>query len=152
VSIAIKYDLVGTGWSACRVVLGDEQIEVTASYLSDALGNLSAGAVLLLEGADEVRFSFDEEPGEYRWIIRQANDEAHLRILGFDRLWGNQPDEEGQLLLDTRLTPRDFARAVRDALVAVRDRFGPAGYRERWVDHDFPEVELNRLDELLRNA
>jgi hypothetical protein len=40
--VDLHYDLTGTGWSECRVSIGDSRCDLTASYLSDALGDLAA--------------------------------------------------------------------------------------------------------------
>jgi len=40
--VEFRYQLAGTGWSECRLSIGDTRCEITASYLSDALGDLAA--------------------------------------------------------------------------------------------------------------
>jgi hypothetical protein len=66
--VEFLYELTGTGWSECRLSIGDARCEVTASYLSDALGELASAVedVLRWPGVD-ARAVFVEEPGEYRW-------------------------------------------------------------------------------------
>jgi hypothetical protein len=66
--IDLHYELTGTGWSECRVVIGESRCDLTASYLSDALGDLAAAVedVLRWPGVD-ARAVFVEEPGEFGW-------------------------------------------------------------------------------------
>jgi hypothetical protein len=98
--VAVKYDLTGTGGSECFVEIGDQQAHLTASYLSDALGDLLHAVVALLRGGKEAGASFAEEPGEYRWRLRRrGSDQVSIRILWFEELW-SQPDEKGKAVLD----------------------------------------------------
>jgi hypothetical protein len=48
---------------------GASSATITASYLMDALGLLLEDVGSMLEGVDEARCSWEEEPGEYRWIF-----------------------------------------------------------------------------------
>lgn len=144
--IEIDYRLVGTGWSTCIVRADQGHVEVTASYLSNALGDLATAAVMLLEGTTQVRFSFDEEPGEYRWILEVTRDRVRVRILEFKELWGGEPDDAGQVRLDAACSIEEFAQAVRHTLRDVLSTHGREGYRAQWVEHDFPQSELDTLE------
>ena len=144
--IEIDYDLVATGWSTCVVRTDQGHADITASYLSNALGDLAAAAVMLLEGATEARFSFDEEPGEYRWLLEVTSSGLRVRILEFEELWGDQPDDAGRVRLDALCSVDEFAGAVQRALKAVDAKYGVEGYRKKWVEHDFPKAELDTLE------
>jgi hypothetical protein len=91
-SLNIDYRLSGSGWARCTVRFGDAQCEISASYLSDALGKLVLSAVAVLSGFQALSLGFDEEPGEYRWsITRVGADDISIRLLSFDRLWAISP-------------------------------------------------------------
>ncbi len=147
-SCAIDYRLVGTGWSTCSIELDAVRVTVSGSYLSDCLAALADAALLLLRGASEARCSFDEEPGEYRWILQHEGTHVRIRILAFPELWGELPDDKGQLILDGKCELPSFAAAMRDALQRVLDEHGLDGYRAMWVEHDFPSAQLSALREL----
>ena len=91
------YRLTGTGWSEARLGDGPCSVRITASYLGDALGELLEAVGVLLEGAEQARCSWAEEPGEYRWIFDRAGSDVRLRVLdeyGEDeylRLWAQNP-------------------------------------------------------------
>ena len=52
-SLTIDYRLTGTGWAGCRVTDAGASCELTASYLSDALGSLVlAGNAVLTDNND----------------------------------------------------------------------------------------------------
>ncbi len=148
--LSITYELVGTGWSSCTVEAGEARAELSASYLSDALGNLVLSAMSVMSGSRALEFGFDEEPGEYRWSIEYTDINAiHLRVLEFQELWGNKPSEAGGLLLETITTPLIYAKAVHAAATSVLAKHGLQGYAEKWVEHPFPERELALLGETI---
>ena len=144
--VFISYRLTGKGWSECSVLIEDQQAVVTASYLSDALGDILAAATVVLQGAPEATASFAEEPGEYRWrFIRVGMDRLIIRILEFSQWWGNRPDKEGKLVLEAECRLRTFAGALRSASQRVLEDHGIDGYREKWGNNDFPIDQQTRL-------
>ena len=149
-NLAIAYRLAGTGWAECSVSDEDTKCDVTASYLSDALGNLVLAAFAALSGFRTISFGFDEEPGEYRWVIEAVEvDVVQIDLFEFNELWGNKPNEEGKLLFSTRCSPVVFARAVHRAATSVLEEYGENGYLEKWVEHPFPIRHLELLSEQL---
>jgi hypothetical protein len=150
VPVTIEYRLDGTGWSECTLANGDDKCELTASYLSDALRNLVLAGTAVASGFTRVSFGFDEEPGEYRWVITSPRlNEVELEILSFDELWGGKPDAEGKSLFKARCLPEDFAAAVQAAAHGVLERYGEAGYMRLWHEHPFTSAQLAELDRLL---
>jgi hypothetical protein len=147
-----SYHLTGSGWSEARVADEANHVIVTASYLSDALRSLIEAVSLIVEGADEARCSWDEEPGEYRWILRRETDGVALEILVFDELWNDEPDEAGRPVFSTRQSPLRVARAVLSGAQRVLDDLGEAEYERQWVEHPFPTAALERLRAALRSA
>ena len=148
--LSISYELDGTGWAHCTVDDGAARCTVNASYLSDALGTLVLAGLGVLSGFSALTFAFDEEPGEYRWIIRSPErNTMELCLLAFDERRGNPADSDGRLLLATRCRPAVFARAVHAAAQAVLERHGEAGYQERWAQHAFPSRQLYLLGQAL---
>lgn len=103
-------------------------------------------ALGVLSGFTAITFAFDEEPGEYRWVLRGVDPRLlELRLLAFDQRRGAMADAEGRLLMVTRCRPGTFARAVHAAAQGVLDRHGEAGYLERWGQHAFPGRQLYLL-------
>lgn len=145
-SLSIEYRLLKSGWAECTVRVGGKSQELTASYLSDALGNLVLAALAMLTGMHSVATSFDEEPGEYRWVLERVNGgDISLRVLEFGELWGNRPNSEGKLLIQTTCHPLVFGEAVHQAATSVLATHGEAGYKERWQEHEFPFTQLELL-------
>lgn len=117
---------------------------LTASYLSDALGNLLEAVGVLLEGADESACSWDQEPGENRWLFTRTGPSVHLRILALPDQFPPRPDAEGALVFETRQPLETLAAAVADGAAAVLATHGEQKYLDLWVDHPFP-TDLLRL-------
>jgi hypothetical protein len=145
--VEFSYRLTGSGWAEARIA--DEQAWVTlpASYLSDALGVLLEAVGVLLEGGAESRCSWEEEPGEYRWIFQRRDDSIHLRVLAFRDQMAEEPDDQGALVFETTQPLREIAGAIADGAEAVLTEYGEAEYLRRWVEHPFPADHLAMIRE-----
>lgn len=147
----LQYKLTAVGWSEALLEDGQRTVSLNASYLSDALGELARGALAVLSGSGEVRFSFDEEPGEYRWVLKKNGAEGYaLTIYEFTELWGNKADERAKVVFEHLCSRVEFARMVLKALEEVRHEHGEAGYKALWVEHEFPAEELAELHHRLK--
>jgi hypothetical protein len=149
--VTFTYRLTGTGWADADIRIGDALAHASASYLGDALGELLDAVVAVVEGEVAARASWEEEPGEYRWALDRDDADVRVRVLDFRESRGivESPDEDGDVLLDQRCDLNDFATAVAGAARSVLDEYGAEGYREKWVEHDFPLESLTRLEALL---
>lgn len=148
--LRISYRLVGTGWSACTVQAGDARAELSASYVSDALGKLVLSAVAVGSGFRAVSFGFDEEPGEYRWVVEaEQNNLMRLRILEFQELWGHEPNDKGRCMFEFVTTPLVYAKAVAACAADVLQTYGLDGYNDKWASEPFPEPELVLLERVV---
>ncbi len=144
--ISLHYELVGTGWSECRLTIGDKSVQVTASYLSDALESLCTAALAIANGKEKEYARFDEEPGEYRWLLeRQDADNVRIRILQFEGLWSDLPDEAGEVIFDAVCTITELVQAVISALEYLHTTHGQKGYRKMWISHPFPSKLFAKL-------
>jgi hypothetical protein len=148
--LRITYELVGTGWSRCTIRADGNEVELTASYLSNALGQLVLSAIAIITGFRQTSFSFDEEPGESRWVLETVDiNVIELSVFEFEELWGNKPNRDGTQLLALSLRPITYARAVCAAAHAVLAEYGADGYKQKWSEHSFPERELEILVEAI---
>jgi hypothetical protein len=151
--VDLHYDLTGTGWSECRFSIGDAHCDLTASYLSDALGDLAAAVedVLRWPGVDS-RAVFVEEPGEYRWrFVSAGEDRVVVKIVEFPD-WGRKQDSAGKVIFESECRRRDLGRAMAAELRRIQATLGENGYREKWVNHDFPTARLVAIEDLLRRG
>lgn len=148
--LLIDYRITGLGWADCEIADESSTCTVSASYLGDALGNLVLAACAALRFFGRVSFSFEEEPGEYRWVITSPRlNEIELRIYEFAESWASKPDSEGRLLFATKCLPLTFAEAVQVTARKVLAEHGESGYAEQWSEHPFPLLPLQELERLL---
>ena len=148
--LSINYRITGLGWAECAVADNSSSCTITASYLSDALRHLVLAGTAVLSGFRCVSFSFEEEPGAYRWVIKSLRtNEIELQVIEFDSAYSEKPDAEGQLLFRTTGLPIAFAQAVQKAASEVLASLGEGGYAEQWSEHPFPTSQLLELSRLL---
>lgn len=100
---------------------------------------------LLLDGADQARCSWEDEPGEHRWLFDAADSAVHLRVLDFQDMYPQEPDANGVVIFESTLPLREMARAIADGAQAVLDEHGETEYLRRWVEHPFPRGHLDMI-------
>src|SRR5690242_14812293 len=137
--ISFVYRLTGSGWSEAIISDGTNTATLQVSYLSDALRDLMAAIIELLEGATRAELTWFDEPGEYHWLLTHRQQVLSIRITRY-RNWEQDrgPKERGKTVLKARCALRDFATAVLEQLADLYSTFGATGYKERWVSDDFP--------------
>lgn len=76
---------------------------------------------------------------------------GQLRVRIFWTLprWKDQPHNVDTPIFDATCRIRTFAGEVLVELQRLLKEYGEAGYKERWVLHDFPSKRLRQLEELL---
>ena len=150
--VRIDYNLIGRGWSECVLQVDDKKIVLIASYLSDALYNLLYATIRIVKDLNCGTVKFQEEPGEYRWILtRLTKDRLNIRILWFGNSFSTQIDEEGKVIFEAECRLRTFAGAVLSASQKLLEEYGMEGYKEEWVNHEFPIHLQLRLKKALKN-
>lgn len=124
--------LAGQGWIEAGIYDGANHAFPTASYLSDALGDLTRTVVSLLEGAEAATCSWEEEPGEFQWVFARDSEALNLRILWFEDQFERQPEDPGELRFSTRCTPMRLACQLRDQLRRLLEEVGTDRYQREW--------------------
>jgi hypothetical protein len=146
----VIFRLRDLGWADCILTDGVSSYTVSASYTSDALRHLVLAATAVLSGFRSLRFSFEEEPGEYRWVVSSSRfNEIEIAILTFPNQWADLPDGAGKLCFRTTCRPRLFAEAVHRAATRLLAEVGEHGYAEQWPGYPFPSCQLGELQRLL---
>jgi hypothetical protein len=145
-----EFNLSGHGGADGEVTDEMSHASIPASYISDALGDLLYAVWRVTQGDPTSRCSWDDEPGEWRWIMTRDDRDVSLRVLWFDGRHPPRADEHGALIYQTRQDVRVFARAF--ALGASRTLAdnGEEGYRDRW-GKPFPIRKLEVLQTALRS-
>lgn len=113
---------------------------------------MSSACLSLTQGAHEAHASFAEEPGEYRWLFTNiGGDEIIIVLIEFDELWGNKSDEEGRKIFKIQCTLKDLIKAFIQTLTDLLDKYGEKGYKDKWIEHDFPMQKYLLLKTWLHN-
>jgi len=147
--VDFRYEIYGVGWARARIRDGASEVRLRASYLGDALGDLLETLVYLLWGAEIAQCSWEEEPGEYRWIFRRSGSEVNLVILALPDNFPRLPDDAGTQIYETNKPLVEVVTAIADGAQRVLDEHGEAGYLAQWLDAPFPTDHLHLIRTLL---
>ena len=146
----LVYQLAGAGWADARISDNSSYRDMTVSYLSDALGDMARAALQLLRGAREASFSFEDEPGEHRWILSRGEaDSLRIRILWFEDTFSPPSQERGTEVFKCDCAVLDFVGQVSSVLQTVLADEGIEGYMRRWQHHEFPLGTFTEIQRLL---
>lgn len=137
------------GWADPSLNVDDQTVRMTASYLTDALGDLLNALILLVNGSPEARCEWTQEPGGWQWLFWRPNEtDVDVRVsfkedvLSRDR----RPFTDEGLRLRTRLPLQALVAAVASGARRCLDEFGTDGFAERWSDFPFPRMQLESLE------
>lgn len=148
--IAFKYRLTGSGWAECELRIGQHAVTATASYLSDPLPAMLKGLCSILEGWNSAQWSFEEEPGQFRWLVeRHPGDRLRCRVYAMAESFDHRPNDAGELLFDAEADFAEFMRAVCSGVIEVLRTYGERQYAERWARYPFPTTDLRRFEGLV---
>jgi hypothetical protein len=147
VTLQLRSDLTGTGWAECTIELDGQRAHTTASYLSDALDELCRATLEVLRGGAHAEAVFEEEPGEYRWLLDRTGDRrVRIRIVDGVITPENPIDT---IVVDGECTAREFGQALLSELQRLLELHGEKGYRDEWVLYPFPRSRLEDLRAVL---
>lgn len=150
--LSFSYHLDTAGWADATLADGARHVDLTASFLSDALGDLTRAVVTLLQGADYVVFAWLSEPGVAEWRVDRHDEDIDITITLFDD-WvayrAGRARRVGQPFT-TQCPLVRLANEVLDELWQLRQTVGLDGYKQRWKAHDFPLTEYKQLKRLLQ--
>lgn len=88
-----------------------------------------------------------DEPGELQLHAVARSGEVDVELRWYDdwESWGMHPAEEYRLVARCTTKTHRIRHQVLNLLQSIRDQFGLDGYKVRWVEHEFPDAELQRL-------
>src|SRR5687768_15532173 len=125
-TVRLRFE-IDAGWADCHIAVDGHEATVTASYLSDGIGDLAASVASLLRGAPDSTIVFAEEPGEYRWTLeRRDPDRVGIHVLATPGLAAN-PGQGEIIVLDAECRLRTFAGQFASELRRLHDEFGAEG-------------------------
>ena len=142
-----EYKLTGAGWALATLEMGTQKIEMTVSYLHDSLANLTEVLLILMQAPSSGSVVFMEEPGEHEMILTRTNDQLEIEIKWFDdwASWDMYPKDQFKSVLKTKENFWEAYTIFKKAIESVLNEHGLDGYKDKWGEHDFPEMELLEL-------
>jgi hypothetical protein len=144
----LHYGLEDAGWATVTLECGDQRVEMAASYLHDSLRDLATAARAIVSGAAEATVVFMDEPGEHELVVRRGHGtDVDLEILWHED-WksGGVSAGQGQRKLRGSTSVAQLRAQVLSELRRLLSENGEAGYRQKWVAHDFPAAEMRDLE------
>jgi hypothetical protein len=137
------YQLNNIGWADVYLNIGDSEISIFPSYLSEPLIDLVRSLELLLPEctpADEVRsvvqFEWDSEPAIHYWRIeKKSQGKVQIEIMCYKDGIKSTP---GELEFKEECDLNQFITEVVHSLEALLKEHGIIGYRKQWCAQDFP--------------
>lgn len=147
-----SYDLATAGWSTATISDGVHTLTLTASYLSDALGDLTQAVIALLQGAEGATLAWQAEPGVIEWRFERQGDDVVVCLTRFadNTCYRRSHARPGEPDFSVRCSLTRLGNEVLDELWRIHDTVGVDGYKERWKGHSFPLQEYRQLHALLR--
>ena len=153
-----EYELGNAGWAQIKILTeSNVGVAFIFSYLSDPLNDLIASLNKLLKNVTSVELvSFAQEPGEIFLVINKIDCERiQLEIYYHNNLtfetdikkirqnFSNERKEEDSL--------SNFSKLVYAAAERLYEKHGEIGYKNRWLEYDFPINHYQELETLLKS-
>ena len=147
-SFTLSYELKESGWACIHFHDGGFEHLANVSYLHDSLREMAEAARAIRRGASFCRMGFFDEPGELQWRLtsRGTHLDYELRWYEFYQSWGEVSEDCYRLLYEGRIRHQRFIGEVCKVLKNVLNTYGIQGYRNRWVQHEFPLELLQDLN------
>ena len=149
-----NYELVGTGWAKFSINNENNSgVEFVFSYLADPLSDLLESLNKLIKNKSSFeRINFPQEPGELFLFLKNKNDTIALEIYYADDLTSEFDNEKILNSFKKIYSDNDnltnFSRLVYEEIKKLLHKYGEDGYREKWVEYDFPMKQFKILEEL----
>jgi hypothetical protein len=138
-----EYKLTGAGWAECNLNLNGKDLSFYPGYLTDALGDLLQSLLdinpfyteeLYLENGSE--FDWDEEPIRSEWHFHYLGDD-HMS-LKLTIINDNYGSEDHVTEIYEEFSYSHFLNVVIIAAEEVLKEYGIVGYKNMWLEHEFP--------------
>lgn len=145
-AVKFSFRLTGSGWARALLAHGSEEVELPASYLSDALGEVLLAVAELQDGEHAAVASWEQEPGEVRWLFSRTNGEVTLQVLAFMEDYPRPTEAEGSVVFSAVCSLDEMARAFAEGARSVLTLEGEEAYKRKWVQHPFPTTLLEMVE------
>jgi hypothetical protein len=150
------YKLNSIGWADVHLRIGNSEIYISPSYLSEPLIDLVRSIELLLpectpsdEAKSVVQFEWDSEPAIHSWRIEKTSiGIVQIEITCYDDGIKTTP---GKIEFKEECDLNQFIIQVVYSLETLLKNHGLIGYRKQWHAQDFPISSYLQLKYYLLN-
>jgi hypothetical protein len=143
-----KYELSGVGWADGFIEINSSVAYFTTSYLTNALKDLLGSLLSLIPECvpfplKSTTFEWHEEPGGTVWSFEKKNSkEVLIRIVSYENMF---PKKEIGIDINEVCPIDDLVIVIVNELEVLLKKHGVDGYKEKWVNHEFPSAEYQSL-------
>lgn len=145
--ISIEYILKNAGWATVKIGNGTTHKKFDVSYLHDSLKELGISAIKIRNNPEQ-SVIFMEEPGEIKLVIKRSQEvklNFELRWYKDWASWNIISEDDYEVIMTGETTVASYINQVRSALMKIYDEIGPEKYKEKWIEHEFPIAEYEKL-------
>jgi hypothetical protein len=150
--VEFSYRLVDTGWAQAHVGDGENRLDLTVSYLSDAPADLLGALRSIQDGAATADCLWAQEPGVVKWELSRAGDSLRVKVLSYGSVDVGPSDADGKVVFECEGPAAELERAFTTGLRDVLARWGEAGYLAEWVEYPFPKELLELVEARIESA
>ncbi|MDQ0914652.1 hypothetical protein [Paenibacillus sp. V4I5] len=146
------YKLDDAGWALGSIEINSQEAYFSPSYLSDALYELLKSLIsitpeLVSFPVRHATFEWLEEPGGIVWTLERIDSKnINVKIVSYEDMYSKK--ELGTDLNET-CSFLEFVHAVINTLDLILQKHGVDGYKEKWINHEFPMKQFLLLKGLI---
>lgn len=141
----ITYELSEAGWATATISDNKRNVSIEVSYLHDSLKQLIDAAINLKKGTKAESVVFMDEPGEYHLVLNDNDKSFSLRQYNDWASWDMYPIDDFKEILKGKLETDVFIKQVLELSDKIFIKYGLDGYKENWVEHEFPYNQYMKL-------
>lgn len=139
-----KYQLSDRGWASGIIKINSREFNFIASYLTDPLSDLLKSLITITPGCvpypmNESTFAMEEEPERSVWKFEKQNDRDVLITIMIES------NSERRIVFKELCLLNNLIQVVVNSISNLLKKHGVEGYRDIWVNHEFPLMEYQRL-------
>ncbi|MCM3597222.1 hypothetical protein M4D55_15715 [Metabacillus idriensis] len=142
-NLVFIYKLNGAGWAECHLEINSRKYSFTAGYLTNALGDLLQALLninpfytedVYVKSGSEL--FWDAEPSRTDWYFRYLGDrKMQLKVTFYE---DDNDDENPKIELNNECYYDNFLGEVIGEAEKILREYGIVGYKNMWIEHDFP--------------
>lgn len=145
--IFLEYELKDAGWAVGKISNGIKEHQFDISYLRDSLKELAKSATQIRNKKTK-SVVFTEETGEHVLILERTNVieiKFEFRYYPECETWDFNTESHFDLIVNGKTTISKYTNQIRNILSKIFTEVGLEEYKKKWINHEFPIKEFNKL-------